>query len=103
MGRPRCVLEGVARDVPLQFGCFCRPKGENRTAQAAFATLRRARSLHSAWPSESAATKALRSLAFRPGNVAQRRLFKYLQDRTCARPGKVPAAFSLATARCEAA
>ena len=37
---------------------FCRPKGENRTAQTAFATLRRARSLESDRPSESAATKA---------------------------------------------
>ena len=31
---------------------FCRPKDENRTAQAAFATLRRARSLHSVRPSD---------------------------------------------------
>ena len=54
---------------PLQVGGFYRPKGEERTAQAAFATLRRARSLHSVRPSESAATKALRSRAFRPGNV----------------------------------
>ena len=30
-------------------------------------------------------------------------LFKYLEDRTRTRPGNLPAAFSLSTARCEAA
>ena len=59
------------------FACACsnRPKGEQRIAQAAFATLRRACSLRSVQPSEPAATKdfgelsrvALRSRAFRPG------------------------------------
>jgi hypothetical protein len=53
------------------YSCPCsnRPKGEQRIAQAAFATLRRARRLHSVRPGESAATKALRSRAFRPGKA----------------------------------
>jgi hypothetical protein len=40
---------------------------------------------------------------FYPGVSCSIRLFKYLLKRTCTRPGKVPAAFSLATVRCEAA
>jgi len=53
------------------FSCACsnRPKGQQRTAQAAFATLWRARSLYSVRPNESAATKAFRSRAFRPGTA----------------------------------
>jgi hypothetical protein len=82
-GRPCFILAwtGSRDETKLARGvwtfscaCFNRPKGERRITQAAFATLRRASSLHSARPSESAATKALRSRAFRPGNHTHKEL-----------------------------
>jgi hypothetical protein len=45
----------------------------------------------------------LRFVALFAGDLAEITLFRYLEDRTRTRRDNLPAAFSLSTARCEAA